>query len=73
VSVPYGPPEPTAEEEEAWLHANAIPLDDDCASCGDPACPEGECPDSKRPCGHHCNHIWTHDACHWCGHEEKPQ
>lgn len=38
----------------------------ECASCG-----EGDaatsCPKSKRRCGHHCNHSWTHDACCWCG------
>ena len=38
-----------------------------CGSCGES--PENECPDSKRPCGHHCNHVWTHDACDWCGQE----
>lgn len=21
-------------------------------------------------CGHHCNHIWSSDSCHWCGFEE---
>lgn len=29
--------------------------------------PLNECPKSKRACGHHCNHVWTHDACDWCG------
>ena len=37
------------------------------------SCPEGmplhECPESKRPCGHHCNCSWVHDVCHWCGSE----
>lgn len=28
-----------------------------------------ECPNSERPCGHHCNHSWTHDKCDWCGKE----
>lgn len=37
----------------------------ECGSCGES--PEGECPESKRPCGHHCNHVWTHDVCDWCG------
>lgn len=27
------------------------------------------CPSSKRSCKHHCNHIWTHDKCCWCGQE----
>lgn len=40
---------------------------DDCASCGE--CPRHECPASRRPCGHHCNHSWTHDHCDWCGRE----
>lgn len=42
-------------------------VDDDCYTCGDASFPEGECPESKRPCGHHCNHVWTSDRCHWCG------
>jgi hypothetical protein len=44
-----------------------------CGSCGET--PENECPASKRPCGHHCNHVWTHDTCDWCGKEfgEDPQ
>ncbi len=41
-----------------------------CGSCGES--PENECPKSKRPCGHHCNHVWTHDACDWCGAEFGP-
>lgn len=41
---------------------------DDCASCGEEM-PRNECPKSKRPCGHHCNHAWTHDVCDWCGQE----
>lgn len=45
-------------------------LGDECGSCGEGV--PGDCPKSKRPCGHHCNHIWTHDACDWCGHVEAP-
>lgn len=37
---------------------------EECSSCGD--MPEGECPKSLRPCGHHCNCSWVHDCCHWC-------
>lgn len=37
----------------------------ECDSCAE-GDPEGECPDSERPCGHHCNHIWEQDCCHWC-------
>lgn len=37
-----------------------------CGTCGEGP-PEGECPQSKRPCGHHCNHVWDDGACHWCG------
>lgn len=44
-----------------------------CISCGE-RMPEGECPQSKRPCGHHCDCSWLHDVCHWCGAEfgEEP-
>lgn len=38
----------------------------ECLSCGEGP-PEGECPNSERACGHHCNHSWTDDYCHWCG------
>jgi len=37
----------------------------ECASCGE--VPKNDCKESKRPCGHHCNHSWTHDECCWCG------
>lgn len=37
-----------------------------CASCGEDA---PLCPKSKRACGHHCNHSWSHDHCCWCGEE----
>lgn len=45
----------------------------DCISCGE-SCPRGECSKSQAPCGHHCNHSWTHDECDWCGQEfgEEP-
>lgn len=38
-----------------------------CVSCG-----EGDpkrCPSGQAPCGHHCNHAWSHDRCCWCGAE----
>lgn len=25
------------------------------------------CVYSMRSCGHHCNHMLTHDTCCWCG------
>jgi hypothetical protein len=37
----------------------------DCSSCGEET-PKNECPASKRSCGHHCNHSWSHDDCCWC-------
>lgn len=43
---------------------------DECGSCTpgvDDVSDTPACPESKRPCGHHCNHVWTHDECHWCG------
>ena len=46
----------------------AHPAEGECGSCGE-GIPEQECPESKRPCGHHCNHVWTHDICDWCGTE----
>lgn len=42
----------------------------DCDTCAEPGSGiEGECPMSKRSCGHHCNCVWVHDVCHWCGAE----
>lgn len=52
-----------------------LPDDSDCTSCMEAAaggaedCPRGECPKSKRSCGHHCNCSWTQDRCCWCGAE----
>lgn len=43
---------------------------EDCMSCD-----EGDtdiCVEGKRGCSHHCNHIWTHDVCCWCG-ETTPE
>lgn len=40
----------------------------DCISCEEEM-PEHECPESKRPCGHHCNCSWCHDKYCWCGRE----
>jgi len=50
-------------------------LDDICTACGEDS-PEDECSESERPCGHHCNHSWSHDQCCWCDKEwgeEKPK
>ena len=44
-------------------------MTDECLTCAEGAGDEGECPESKRPCGHHCNCVWIHDVCHWCGAE----
>lgn len=43
----------------------------ECESCAwEPDSPEAEpCFASRRECGHHCNHSWTHDRCCWCGKE----
>lgn len=48
-------------------HIPGLP-DDECASCPE-GMPEGECTRSLRACGHHCNHSWEQDVCHWCGKE----
>ena len=42
-------------------------VNDECLSCSEDD--DEKCPNSRRPCGHHCNHSWTHDACDWCGKE----
>lgn len=39
----------------------------ECGTCGEIEDAEGECPRSKRVCGHHCNCVWIHDGCDWCG------
>ena len=42
-------------------------IDPECDTCTEPGSGiEGECPMSKRPCGHHCNCVWENDHCHWC-------
>lgn len=59
---------PSAVADRYVTPAPIPELDDECASCGEQM-PANECPKSKRPSGHHCNHSWTHDACDWCGKE----
>lgn len=44
------------------------PSEEKCYSCGEDQ-RLGECPKSKRACGHHCNCSWVNDLCHWCGKE----
>lgn len=49
-------------------------LDEECGSCpefraGTQETPEDICANAQRECGHHCNHVWTNDRCHWCGME----
>lgn len=41
-------------------------LDEICTSCEE-GIPKNDCPNSKRKCGHHCNHSWNQDECCWCG------
>lgn len=38
-----------------------------CIACGEQD--KEVCPASRRDCGHHCDHSWTHDSCCWCGKE----
>lgn len=40
-------------------------MEEECAACPE-GIPKGECKQSKRPCGHHCNCSFEHDHCHWC-------
>jgi hypothetical protein len=46
--------------------------ENECITCIEdpPDARRGECPNSRRPCGHHCNCSWIHDACCWCGWKE---
>lgn len=54
-------------------------IDWSCVDCENAAAgdvdPEAHCPNSKKECGHHCNHSWSHDSCCWCnGHwGEEPE
>jgi hypothetical protein len=62
-----------SDSPEVRAVTNSSPeAENECLSCGEfdrlnRPLPEGECPTSKRPCGHHCNCSWVHDCCHWCG------
>lgn len=42
-------------------------LNEACDSCGEDS--SDSCVSSQRPCGHHCNHSWSHERCCWCGQE----
>jgi hypothetical protein len=45
--------------------------ENDCVTCSEIRGTMAElrdmCPESDRPCGHHCNHLWQSDCCCWCG------
>lgn len=53
------------------LPANCISCEQDPAP-DDPVDYDNKCAKSKRACGHHCNHLWTHDECCWCGYKDVP-
>lgn len=60
----------TSDERRRELEAKGRAMHEahrggDCTSCTDD--PTEICPKSQRACGHHCEHVWTHDECHWCG------
>ena len=61
----------TRSQYRKWRRVMERSMDKDveCISCdeGDPA---NECAESEGDCGHHCNHIWTHDECCWCDKNE---
>lgn len=54
--------------EDACSTTDVIQLDAVCSSCAE-GMPKHECTNSKRSCGHHCNHSWEQDKCCWCGAE----
>lgn len=68
VALP-GLPMTDVDRVEDELLAASARIEGECDSCGE-GDPADECPNSLRSCGHHCNHIWSHDHCHWCGFEE---
>lgn len=51
----------------ATMNPPAEFIDPECVSCDEEA--EEKCSQSKRACGHHCNHVWSHCECCWCGME----
>lgn len=59
---------PRIDEEIGKKSTISDHLSNECICCEE-GMPKGECPDSKRECGHHCNHSWIHDECCWCGEE----
>ena len=52
-------------------------MDDDCVTCTEIVpgleLPIDKCRFSERGCGHHCNHVWTHDTCCWCHYEYEEE
>lgn len=55
-----------------FVHGKSITIvehDDECDSCESEHLFNLMCQESKRSCGHHCDHVGTHDACCWCGEE----
>lgn len=54
--------------KEIGIEESKLGTEQPCGTCGmGSAIEDDKCPKSERPCGHHCNHVWTHDVCDWCG------
>ena len=53
-----------AERDEYMLEVDHVD-DVSCLDCEQDE-PDHVCTKSKKLCGHHCNHGWTHHACCWC-------
>lgn len=49
------------------LTLGCISCEEDCEPDNPVDPDEFMCSKSKRPCGHHCNHSWSHEECCWCG------
>jgi len=67
LGIGAGSPElfPDMNDTKGRLTAEQNQLDNECLSCEENA--EDQCLKSQRECGHHCNHVWSHEECCWCG------
>lgn len=65
---------PLTNKRKAELITREQVYDPECCTCTE-RLPLNDCPESHRPCGHHCDCSWTQDACCWCGEEfgEDPE
>lgn len=51
-------------DQRADLHTYLELVEQECLPCAEGD--KSRCKRTRRPCGHHCDHVWMDDVCCWC-------